>query len=211
MKYTVLIFLLAFFSCNNSDQSANSLLTDIGENSEGAHNYAEKAITDSVLLSMTQEVMTVIKGRDFKELSLYIHPSMGIRFSPYGYVDTVNHAHFSRLGFLQLEAEDEPTFWGSYDGTGKDIKLTLSEYFDKFVYEVDFLNAEQISVNEVLGAGNSLINILQAYPGSAFTESYFSGFEEKYAGMDWRSLRLVFQNFEDKFFLVAIVHDQWTI
>jgi hypothetical protein len=207
MKYAILIFLCAFYSCSNAEKSADSSLDDTGTEAPSR----ETASRDAFLLNLTREVMTAIKNRDYKELSQFIHPSMGIRFSPYGYIDTLNHTHFSRQQFLQLAEEEEPVFWGSYDGTGKAIKLTLAEYFDKLVYEVDFLNAEQVSVNEVLGTGNSLINILQVYLGADFTESYFSGFEERFAGMDWRSLRLVFQAHEDQIFLVAVVHDQWTI
>lgn len=211
MKYAILVFLCAFYSCTNADKSTDSSLAGTGANSEEAHTYTEMASKNALLLNMTQEVMKAIKGRDHKHLSQFIHPSMGIRFSPYGYIDTLNHAHFSRQQFLQLLEEEEAVFWGSYDETGEAIKLTLAEYFDKFVYEVDFFNAEQVSVNDVLGTGNSLINILQVYPGADFTESYFSGFEERYAGMDWRSLRLIFQAHEDQLYLVAIVHDQWTI
>ena len=107
--------------------------------------------------------------------------------------------------------EGDSISWGKYDGTGKDILLPIDKYFDKFVYDVDFINAEQVAVNEVLGTGNSLINIRQVYPGADFTESYFSGFEEKYGGMDWRSLRLVFQFYKEQPYLVGMVHDQWTI
>ncbi|MEX2591982.1 MAG: hypothetical protein WD426_04350 [Anditalea sp.] len=101
--------------------------------------------------------------------------------------------------------------WGNYDGTGKDILLTPGEYFNKFVYDVDFLNAEQTLVNEMIGEGNSLNNLETVYKGADFTESYFSGFNGKYEGMDWRSLRLVFRRDQGKMFLIAIVHDQWTI
>ena len=112
MKYAVLIFLCAFYSCNNPDKSGDSSLADTGANAEEAPNFAGKAIKDSALLTMTQEVMTAIKARDYKKLSQFIHPSMGIRFSPYGYIDTVNHAQFSRQEFLRLEEEEEPVFWG---------------------------------------------------------------------------------------------------
>jgi hypothetical protein len=49
------------------------------------------------------------------------------------------------------------------------------------------------------------------YRNYDFTESHFSGFEEKYGGMDWRSLRLVFKEIKGRFFLVGVVHDKWTI
>src|SRR5690606_25884448 len=166
---------------------------------------------DSSLLSASEAVLTLMKERNFEGLSRFIHPELGIRFSPYGHVDTAAHVRLTRQQFLQLKEEEKPVLWGNYDGTGKDIQLTFEEYFEKFVYDVDFLNPEQTSVNEILGQGNTLHNLETVYPGADFTESYFSGFEEKYDGMDWRSLRLVFQSYEGRPYLVGIVHDQWTI
>lgn len=192
------------FIVETSDSTAS------GPDDAETQRYMHKAYRDSVLLVMTEEILKVIKEKNYEKLAEYFHPETGTRLSPYGYIDTVNHVHFSQEGFLRQAEEGDSLLWGSYDGTGKEILLSLNGYFDKFVYDVDFLDAEQVSVNEVLGTGNSLINIQQVYPGADFTESYFSGFEEKYGGMDWRSLRLVF-NIGDRPYLVGIVHDQWTI
>jgi hypothetical protein len=42
-------------------------------------------------------------------------------------------------------------------------------------------------------------------------EYHFSGFDKKFEGMDWASLKLVFENSNNEWYLVGIVHDQWTI
>jgi len=42
-------------------------------------------------------------------------------------------------------------------------------------------------------------------------EYHFPGFDKKYEGMDWASLRLVLIEAKDGWKLVGIVHDQWTI
>jgi hypothetical protein len=42
-------------------------------------------------------------------------------------------------------------------------------------------------------------------------EYHFSGFEAQYEGMDWESLRLVFIQEDSTWYLVGIVHDEWTI
>jgi hypothetical protein len=84
------------------------------------------------------------------------------------------------------------------------------QYIDKFVYNADFLNAEKTAYNQVIGKGNSLNNLGEVFPNHPFIEYYFSGFDEKYAGMDWTSLRLVFKLHQGNYYLVAIVHDQWT-
>src|SRR5690554_3362141 len=209
---TFLLLVMLLIGCNSRngyDDATNGQFSS-ADDSE-IKRYSKKVMKDSLLLSMTEEILEVIKGKDFQGLAGYFHPEMGVRFSPYGYIDSVHHVHFSREEFLKQVEEGDTLLWGMYDGTGKDILMSMDGYFDKFVYEVDFLNAEEFSVNEILGTGNSLINIDQVYPGADFTESYFSGFEEKYGGMDWRSLRLIFKADEEQLYLVGIVHDQWTI
>ncbi len=209
-KPGLLLLLIAFVvGCGSRNSSKEEIPSPVDE--LGIQRYAEKAVKDSVLLAVTAEVLEAIKGRDYRRLADYFHPEEGLRFSPYGYIDTVHHAHFFGEEFLAKVQEGDSISWGKYDGTGKDILLPIDKYFDKFVYDVDFINAEQVAVNEVLGTGNSLINIRQVYPGADFTESYFSGFEEKYGGMDWRSLRLVFRFYKEQPYLVGMVHDQWTI
>lgn len=203
----LLLLITLIVGCNSRNEAVDGTATLDKE----AALYAEQALKDSVLIATTQEVLTAIQARDYPKLAAYFHPEEGVRFSPYGYIDTVHHVHFTSQDFIKQSGEEGAISWGSYDGTGKDIQMSMGAYFDKFVYEVDFLNAEQLSVNEVLGKGNSLINIQEVYPGADFTESHFSGFEEKYGGMDWRSLRLVFKSEDGRPWLVGIVHDQWTI
>lgn len=204
----LLITLVLGCNSRNSQQEAVDGTAALDEEAEL---FAEQAQKDSVLLAATEEVLIAIKAKDYRKLVEYFHPEEGVRFSPYGYIDTVHHRHFTSEEFLKQSEDERSISWGSYDGTGKDIQLSLEEYFNRFVYDVDFLNAEQVSVNQILGTGNSLINIHQVYPGADFTESYFSGFEEKYGGMDWRSLRLVFKPEAGSPRLVGIVNDQWTI
>lgn len=206
--FLLLITIIVGCNSRNPEQKAGDEKTTPGKE---AQLFEEQAQKDSVLITRTQEILTAIKARDYPKLAAHFHPEEGVRFSPYGYIDTVRHVHFTSQDFIKQSGEEGTISWGSYDGTGKDIQMSMEAYFDKFVYEVDFLNAEQLSVNEVLAKGNSLINIQEVYPGADFTESYFSGFEEKYGGMDWRSLRLVFKYEGGRPWLVGIVHDQWTI
>ncbi|HEX6845724.1 MAG TPA: hypothetical protein VF144_02040 [Chitinophagaceae bacterium] len=168
---------------------------------------------DSILLKLTQTILTNLKNRHYAAFANYIHPVDGIRFSPYGYVDTIRHIKFSRASFIAQsnKADSEMIVWGEFDGTGDPIKMTLNNYIRRFVYDVDFAKPEKLEVNEFIGSGNSLNNLLSVYKDCNFTESHFSGFDEKYQGMDWKSLRLVFKERNKRFFLVGIVHDEWTI
>jgi len=132
-------------------------------------------------------------------------------FSPYGFIDTVGSKRLSSADFLTAIRKNWILTWGSFDGTGEPIKLTVAAYLQKFVYNADFLNAEAESYNQVMKQGNSVNNLREIFPNAQFVEYHFSGFDPKYKGMDWTSLRLVFEKENDDYYLVAIVHDQWTI
>jgi len=168
---------------------------------------------DSILLKLTQNILVTLKNKNYSAFANYIHPVSGIRFSPYGYVDTLSHLRFSREKFIATAKDDNQDMivWGKFDGTGDPIKMTLNNYMQRFVYDVDFAKSEKRSVNEFIGSGNSLNNLLSVYKNCDFTESYFSGFKKEYAGMDWKSIRLVFKERNGRFLLVGIVHDEWTI
>jgi hypothetical protein len=106
----------------------------------------------------------------------------------------------------------DPTLyvWGVYDGSGLPIKLRFAEYYDQFVYDQDFANAEQIGYNQIIRMGNTINNCFEFYPGAKVVEYHFSGFAPAFEGMDWKSLRLVFQDEGGLLYLVGVIHDGWT-
>ena len=170
-----------------------------------------KAEKDSILLKLTNEVLTAFKNKDYKALARYIHPE-GVRFSPYSFIDSVNNKVIS-AELIESWADKKNRsviLWGNIDATDEPIKGTIDDYIKQFVYDVDFLHPEKIKVNEFAGQGNTINNLRTFYPGCDFTESHFSGFEKKYEGMDWRSIRLVYKINDGKYLLVGVIHDQWT-
>ena len=164
-------------------------------------------------LSLEQTASAVIKAlqsNDMVTLAQYVHPTKGVRFTPYSYIRD-DDLVFSQSVLPTLMSDATVYKWGHYDGTGDPIELTFSEYYAKFVYSVDFANPEQIAYNAFIGSGNSINNLTEFYPGAEFVEYHFSGFDAQYGGMDWQSLRLVFSHEGGQYFLIGIVHAQWTI
>ncbi|NMA84729.1 MAG: hypothetical protein GX962_12815 [Epulopiscium sp.] len=163
------------------------------------------------LLLYSQEVIEALKNKDIGAIQKMIHPTKGVRFSPYSYIDVENDLVFSAEEFGTLFTSATPLTFGAYDGSGEPITVSFKEYYDRFVYDVDFADAEMIGRNVSIGKGNTVNNIEEAYPEAAFVEYYFSGFNPEYAGIDWRSLRLVFEEEQGKYYLVGVIHDEWTI
>ena len=162
------------------------------------------------VLERAAEVLGVLKDKDMVTLAQYVHPQMGLRFSPYAYVKDTDQV-FPADKITGLMADSTIYKWGNYDGSGEPINLTYADYYSKFVYDVDFANAPQIALNHRLGEGNSIDNSQEFYPGAMIVEYYFPGFDPQYGGMDWRSLRLVFMEENNIWYLAGIIHDQWTI
>lgn len=203
-----IIALLLFASCNNRNNQQNGDQTDSANVSADTTNMPVDR-TDLTQLSL--EILKDFKNKNYEALVQYIHPDEGVRFSPYAFIEPDTHVQLSSADFLSAVNSNEKRIWGSFDGTGDEINMTAKEYFERFVYDVDFLEPETFSINETISSGNSLNNQAEIYPGTQYTESHFSGFEEKYNGMDWRALRLIFKQVNGNYYLVGIVHDEWTI
>ena len=205
------ILLLSAFSCNSKKQ-IDKTVSSVSD----SLTYLTPAPTsimidsDSALLQQSHKILTIIKNKDYASLVNYFHPVESVRFSPYGYIDTAIDVEIKSERFIALTGSKKKIYWGNYDGSGDSILLSIEKYFDKFIYNADFLNAEKTSVNKMIGSGNSLNNLTIIYKDALFTESYFSGFDKKYGGMDWSSLRLVYKKYNNHLFLIAMVHDQWT-
>ena len=163
------------------------------------------------LLGTTVNVLTLLKNKDMEGLSNFIHPTEGVRFSPYGYVDVDNHQVFSAEEVADLANDTGFYIWGDYDGSGESIELDFNDYFNEFIFDEDFFNPQIIGNNVTVSEGNTLDNIKEVYPNGHFVEFHFEGIDPQYEGMDWRSLKLVFEAVDGDWYLVGIVHDQWTI
>jgi len=181
---------------------------------ENKINSLESKITirdsDNILFE-AMEVIELIKDRDMSSLSKYVHPTKGLRFTPYPYVDAEKDLVFTAQQISSLVTDTKQYVWGNYDGSGEPIQLSFEDYYSMFIYDVDFANPDMIGNNVVIGKGNAIDNVKEAYPNGYFVEFYFKGFEPEYEGIDWRSLKLVFEEENRKMYLVGIIHGQWTI
>jgi hypothetical protein len=165
--------------------------------------------TNQSVMDRAFEVIQALKCQDMVTLSNIVHPVNGVRFSPYAFVKDTDQV-FSAEKITGIMADNSIYPWGNYSGTGEPINLSFPDYYAKFIYDVDFVNAPQMSLNRRLSTGNSLDNSAEFYPGSMFVEFYFPGFDPQYGGMDWRSLRLSFTEYNNAWYLVGIIHDEWT-
>ncbi len=161
-------------------------------------------------LETADVIIKALKAKDMETVAAFVHPQWGLRFTPYPFVRDGDRV-FSAQAVPALFEDETIYTWGTFDGSGESIEMTFSEYYDRFVYSQDFATPEVIGLNKEIGHGNSINNIPKYYPGAEYVEYHFTGFDPQYEGMDWQSLRLVLKQENGIYYLVGIVHAEWTI
>lgn len=167
--------------------------------------------TNQSLTEQALRIQSALANNDYASIINDIHPTLGVRFSMYAYVRPQSDKVFSRAQFTQYLQQSNIRFtWGEKDGVGDLLVIPLPEYLKTWVNAEQFDNQPTISVNDSKAIGNSINNLNQIYQDSDFVEFYHGG-SEQYSGMDWRAMRLVFDEYQGQRYLVAIINDQWTV
>jgi len=187
--------------------SLTSRLTTPQEPTSVSEKEAER-----IIAARARQVILLLKAGDIAKLATFAHPQKGIRFSPYVSVLPDEDRVVKKNQLVGMWASPTRYKWGSYDGSGDPIRLTFKKYHRRFIFDHDFSKAESVRYNgEIMGHGNTPNNVRASYPQSIAVEYHFSGFDPKVSGMDWSSLWLVFEKTGSQWYLVGIVHDEWTI
>jgi hypothetical protein len=167
-----------------------------------------------IIAPRARAAILALKTRNMVRLSQLVHPIKGVRFSPYYFINTEKGGDrtVTRTQVRNLFTDKRRHLWGEEDASGDKLWMTFATYYRQYVYDHDFANAKDVAYNDrPMGGGNMPHNMRDVYPNSITVEYHFSGFEEKFGGMDWRSLWLVFDKHGSQWFLVGIAHGEWTI
>lgn len=193
----------------------DNILLDNGRGSSGAQisTFTASPGADAgnkELTSMAQQIAECLKEKDYKTLSGIVHPEYGLVFSPYATINLSSNQYFMPSQVAAFADDTTIYVWGIYDGTGAPIEMTPAEYFEKFVFNLDYTSAPVIGINYIVKSGNSLENVTEVFPGAQyvdlhFPESYLDG------AVYWSTLRLVFEYYNDDLMLTAIIHSEPTI
>ena len=168
-----------------------------------------EASKDVVLKNLNTEILQSLKTKQYSQLANFIHPEKGVRFSMYAFVNPAKDKLFSKKEFLKYIDSETKFTWGERDGTGEPLVLSNKDYLEKWVFKKDF-TASEYYFNDIKASGNSLNNLKELYPNFNFTENFVAG-TEKNSGLDWASLRFVFEEFQNRNYIVAVINDEWTI
>lgn len=175
------------------------------------HIYSSAKIKPTPLILQAKMIQNALATQHYDDITPYIHPVKGVRFSMYSQTyGSEKDKVFSRQDFKTYLKKSNIKFtWGEKDGSGEPLVISLPQYLTTWVKAKTSNDAEISSGNFVLDE-NSLENWGKYYPNFPYVNFYYKG-TKQYEGMDWRNLTLVFDNYQGKPYLVAILNSQWTI
>jgi adenine deaminase len=198
MKYIpAILFLSMLQACNQSDVKVVNVTIDstdstptgdtvkrdvvipgdsvIAQNKIPQSDIIHFSASDSILLDIAGKILVAIKSKNYHLLATYVHPGVGVRFTAYTSVDTTDDAVLSAAQLINPATLSRKVMWGAFGTEDSSGKMTIRDYFNKFVYDVDFLHAPLKSVNQFHNAGTDLNNVKDAYPGADVVEFHFPG------------------------------------
>lgn len=168
-------------------------------------------VTDgSVLLQTAFYTLAALESKDYQAFSTLVHTEKGVRFTPYSTVNLETDLVFSAQDLKSLAQDTTAHSWGVDVRTGDPISLTYGDYFAKYVTPLNYSNAPNIATDVVILRGNALENVIESYPDCRFVDFSFPMVDPESKGTDWSSLKLVFESVDNAWYLVGIVHSQWT-
>ena len=216
-KYPFTLMLLILFmttvACSNetvNEDESDQVKEEITEKEDVVEENLTEEETEELILEKSKEVLKLLENRNEEELATYVHDQKGVVFSPHVYIEE-DAITFDKDKIKTFSKETKTYTWGHQDGSGEPIELTPSNYYQEYIFDGNYLKADEVNYDPNEPRGNTKRNISELFPNSHTVEYYIKGTEEN-SNMDWKALNLVFEkNAEGEWKLIAIVHDQWTI
>src|SRR5690606_37851918 len=103
---------------------------------------AQKTISD-----IADALLHALAEKDMGSVKQFVHPEQGVRFSPYSFVDVEHHIVMMPEDVEQFFQDDTEYQWGIYDGKGDPIIMNPADYYNEFIFDLDFRHADEVSYN----------------------------------------------------------------
>src|SRR3989344_581374 len=168
---------------------------------------------DQGFLLRAKEVASAIHEKNFEELALLVHPTLGLTIHSWAIPDRASE--FSSEIFLpdqirNFKATDSFTI-GIHPATGKTLIFTPTRELDRYIAGNDVRYNPSQNVERGGGRESDVIvdGIHKAFPDSAFVEYTWQGSTEN-SNLDWKKTFHIFQKHNDgKWYLVALTEYYW--
>lgn len=187
--------------------------------------YNNEELMDSIkakenISEINQFVIRAIKNKNFSELSHYINKDKGLRLIPYDRLkseDAIVSKEY--LGNYKKRQYDDTHYFGAISGLGTYMIMGIYDYWDYFLYPVDYIRIEPAyNVFDERSEKFLLNNTSITYYNDPIIVRY--NYEVTNKDKDimnfnkdnrWRSLKLIYENIEGKWYLVMIMNNESTV
>lgn len=185
---------------------SNSFSNDIAEYTLGESNV----VSSDALTDLAFNAAEAIKARDYKALADMIHPEYGVVFSPYATINLSTNVCLTADQIRHIPDNSEIYVWGLTSDGSEPIQMNITDYFSRYVFDYDYTVAPLIGVNHIVRSGNYVENIADSFPGAQYVDLCYPG-DDSSESEDWSTLRLVFENYNGRLMLTAIIHSEYNI
>ena len=178
---------------------------------------AAAAETAGVVGERARLVLACLKAQDWEKLAGLVHPVAGVTFAPYASFEE-DAVKLSAGDIRDMGRDAKKIYtWGAHDGSGEPIRLSFPGYYERFIFDKDFTKAPQSAADRVIRTSYSEEGVVENMGGEfgdgvSFVEFHIPASEGPDGpAPDWASLRLIFKQHEGQWYLIGIMHDQWTV
>jgi hypothetical protein len=162
--------------------------------------------TKACIGEQADAVIQALKQHDMAQVATFVHPTAGLQFGLEGRIQ--NSPTFSKSQVQALWTDPTEYLWGHVGGQPTEVKSSFQAFYPGSIYHQDFANAPVVSYGKVAKESNSNDTVPA---GQMMVDYHFPGFDPKYDGMDWTSLRLYFAQHDGQWYLLSVISDNWKI
>lgn len=185
-------------------------IKNLKEKISSVSNYTEASLSSlskDIIENTANEAITNIKDKNFKNLSKIIHPINGLTLSNTTEIKVSSMTAIPKDTVANWDIDDEKKYkWGVLDGEGKEIELTLKEYYDLYIYDTDYINKAEISYSKFQQRDDSKKNNVYEVYKEGIVVEYFDKGTKRNNYVDWKSIYLCFEKYNNTWYLSGIVH-----
>lgn len=167
----------------------------------------------TVMMKKAETAFSALENEAWSELAELVHPTEGLLFSHYAYVEKETDPIFTKQEVALFGENDELTLFGKdHAKDGRYYWFTPKEYIENNLIHFAYTGNPKVPYSLVLynesqtPGGGIINNIEDVYPNGRFVEYYapFPSYDQSFL---WQGLRFVFEKENGDWFLVAIVRD----
>lgn len=176
----------------------------VGYGFNNRSNVTSPIDAEQIIDKKSELAIKAIKFRNFNLLVELIHPNFGVRLSPYSYIMSTD-VIITADKFQDYYLSNRILTWG-YDIYMKPVEMSFQEYYTRFIYNQDFVNADEVTYNNLSRRNNIIDNTKAYYPNAIISEYRIFGIDPDVEEKDWTYLRLVFEEYHDTWYLSGIIN-----